>query len=302
MYRNMLITMVILALLLASCVPAAVPTPTPTPFPEQFVGKAKIGDYELQIYCAGSGEPTVILERGSWGDYGLDKSDANRFAEITRTCFYKRAGMDTGDSFKEPRTALDQVKDLHELLAQTRVPGPYILVGYHLARYNLILYADQYPKDVAGLITLSGWYPTQYDYLLEKLGPVTADTPKEIKAEIDFFNNYKAGKLYPWFTHPEFIDQRGSEAQVLKVASLKDMPLTILLESDYSGFNDPNEIGAKETFQERIEAIQESNMDFCKLSSKCQMLTVPGTDFYTLPDNKAVENAIQEMVDGAKGE
>lgn len=304
MYGKIRITMFILALLLTSCQGGqlALFGPTPTPFPEEFEGNAKIGDYEMKISCVGSGEPTVVLERGAWGDYGLDLSDSNRFAEISRTCFYKRPGMDTGNHFTEPRTASDQVKDLHALLAQTGVPGPYILVGYHLARYNLILYADQYPRDVAGLITLSGWYPTQYDYTLEKLGPVTADTPEKVKARIDFYTDYKAGKILTWKTHPEFLNQVASEAQVLKVTSLKDIPLTILLESDYKYFIFDDETMSDETCKINMEAIRQSNEDFCKLSSKCQMLTVPGTDYLNLPRNQAVEDAIQEMVDGARGE
>ena len=47
---------------------------------------------------------------------------------------------------------LDQVKELHALLAQTGVPGPYILVGHSIAGYNMLLFTDQYPKEVVGLV------------------------------------------------------------------------------------------------------------------------------------------------------
>ena len=165
------------------------------------------------------------------------------------------------------------MKDLHSLLEQTGVPGPYILVGYHLGGHNLILYADQYPQEVAGLVFVEPWYPTFYATYLKKLGPATAETSAERKAEITVVNDYVAQKIYLWNDHPEYVDRFASEAQVLKVASLKDVPLTIVQsEVFYQGISDVD------TRQILTDAVNESHKDLCMLSSNCQTVLVPRTD------------------------
>ena len=95
MYRKLL--PLFLALTLAAC-------QTTTPFPENFNGKAKINDYELEIICEGTGEPTIILENGS-NFKSWDETSTTRFSGITRTCRYLRAGMGTKISGR--RTAQD---------------------------------------------------------------------------------------------------------------------------------------------------------------------------------------------------
>ena len=190
---------------------------------------------------------------------------------------------------------MDQVKELHALLEQTGVPGPYILVGYYLAGYNLILYTDQYPQDVVGLVVVEPWYPTFYDYYLGKLGPVTTKTSAERKAEIQFVTDYKVKKVMTWDTHPEYLDQVASEAQVLKVTSLKDVPLTIVESEIFCHLFSEVEMN-----QINTDAIKESNQDFCKLSNNCRMVMVPGTDLLSIAYNKAIDKAIQEVYDAVK--
>jgi hypothetical protein len=300
MYRK--IVFLFLVLVLAACQggPLFHLGPTPTPFPDEFTGKVKLGDFTLTMQCQGSGEPTVILERGPWQDKGWSSYDSINLKEITRTCYYERIGTSTWKSditVTGPRTVMDQVKDLHAILQQTGVPGPYILASFTLAAYNLILYNQQYPYDIAGLIAISPWYPTYYDYALEKLGPVTTGTSDEKKQRIEYLGKYKE-KTNPdlfWKNHPEFLDQQASELQVLKVASLNNVPLTIIeSENWWNDYQDPS------IYQAVWEAIQQSNKDFCKLSSNCQMVKVPNTDPTSVVRSDGVKQAIQQMVDHAK--
>ena len=79
----------------------------------------------MEITCKGEGEPTILLENGlnyaSW-IYA-------QYYKISRTCFYQRVRPPI-DQAVAPRTTLDQVKELHSLLIQAGIPGPYILVGH----------------------------------------------------------------------------------------------------------------------------------------------------------------------------
>jgi hypothetical protein len=177
------------------------------------------------------------------------------------------------------------------------VPGPYILVSFHLAAYNLILYTQQYPRDVAGLVAVDPWYPTFYDYALGILGPVTPDTSDGKKQQINLLNDYKVNKNkdITWNTNPEFLDQRATDLEVLKVASLKNVPLTIIESETWINDNPDAEVN-----QANWEAIQQSNKDFCKLSSSCQMVKVPNSNFFTVANSNEVDKAIQELHDMAK--
>lgn len=295
--KRTLFVAILFALLLASCQgsPLIRVGPTPTPFPENFEGKANLGDYSLSIKCEGSGEPTIILERGAWEDRGWEMFDMYRFMKITRTCYYLRAGK-PDVNFTKPRTVMDQVKDLHELLKQTGVPGPYILVSAYGADHNLILYTHQYPKDVVGLVAVEPVYPTLYDHSIAVLEALPPDASGARDSYLAYFKDYKANKSHSWNIHPEYLDQRAGEVEVLKVTSLGDVPLTILgCEHGWEMTSDPkvNQVAWDGGVREGVK-------DFCKLSNRCRYEIVPNTDQVTIFGNKAVDEAIQEMYDQVK--
>ena len=217
MYRKLL--PVCLALILAAC-------QTPTPFPENFTGKAKINDYELEITCEGTGKPTIILENGanykSW-----DEASTARFSGITRTCRYLRAGM--GTRIAGRRTAQDMVNDLHELLRLNDVPGPYIIVGHSIAETIMVLYTDQYPQDVAGLVCVDCWPSTYMANFLEILSaPDLPDFPQK-RDYLEGLQNWSAGKINDWASTLELLDTFASDKQVLEVTSLGDIPFAVLV-------------------------------------------------------------------------
>ena len=93
--------------------------------------------------------------------------DKPRFSKITRTCYYDRLGIATHATFAEPRTVMDQVKDLHALLEQIGLPGPYILIGSLGGANNLILFTDHIPPGCGRASRfVSPLYPTYYDHAL----------------------------------------------------------------------------------------------------------------------------------------
>ena len=52
----------------------------------------------------------------------------------------------------QPRTSQQIVEELHDLLGNAGVQGPYVLVGHSLGGTNMQLYASQYPDEVAGMV------------------------------------------------------------------------------------------------------------------------------------------------------
>lgn len=111
-----------------------------------------VGGYKLHINCVGEGSPTVVMEYGLGGlslIWSLVEIEVSKF---TRVCTYDRAGYGWSESSFKPRTSQEMVKELHTLLTNAGIEGPYILVGHSLGGLNLRLFASQYPDEVVGMV------------------------------------------------------------------------------------------------------------------------------------------------------
>ena len=111
-----------------------------------------VGGYRLHINCTGTGSPTVVIESG-WGDMSASWGWVQpEVAKTTRVCTYDRAGMGWSEASPQPRAAREYAKDLHTLLAKANEPGPYVLAGHSMGGFTVIVYAHDYPAEVAGLV------------------------------------------------------------------------------------------------------------------------------------------------------
>jgi pimeloyl-ACP methyl ester carboxylesterase len=119
------------------------------PAPGQLVD---IGGYRLHIQCVGTGSPTVVLDAGLGGsslDWSLVQPELGR---STRVCAYDRAGMGWSERSPYPRTPRQIADELHTLLTNAGIAGPYVLVGHSLAGKNVRLFALAHPDEVAGMV------------------------------------------------------------------------------------------------------------------------------------------------------
>src|SRR5215210_334912 len=91
-----------------------------------------VGGRRLHITCMGEGSPTVILEHGMGTESDSWAEVQQAVAQFTRVCAFYRASRGKSDPAPNPRTSADMVADLHTLLANANIPGPYILVGNSL--------------------------------------------------------------------------------------------------------------------------------------------------------------------------
>ena len=106
----------------------------------------------LNIYCTGSGSPTVVFDSGL-GDgakaWGLVQPV---IASKTRACSYDRAGLGFSDPSPRAGTSENIVSDLHQLLKAAGIEPPYVLVGHSFGGMNVKLYAATYPREVSGMV------------------------------------------------------------------------------------------------------------------------------------------------------
>jgi pimeloyl-ACP methyl ester carboxylesterase len=73
-------------------------------------------------------------------------------AQRTRVCAYDRAGLAWSDPGPADETIEQTVADLHALLAASKEPGPYVLVGASIAGLYIRAYQRAFPGDVAALV------------------------------------------------------------------------------------------------------------------------------------------------------
>jgi pimeloyl-ACP methyl ester carboxylesterase len=183
----------------------------PPPMPGQLYD---VGDHRLHLSCTGTGSPTVVL-LGGMGEtsaaWGLVQPAV---AGTTRVCAYDRAGQAWSDSAPGPKDGVQVAADLHILLSRAGEPGPYVLAGHSVGGTYAMVYAAEYPDDVAGLVLLDSASPQQFTALpdfpgaysfmrratallptLERLGAgpllssgVPADLPPAARAQMQAFD------------------------------------------------------------------------------------------------------------------
>lgn len=120
-----------------------------------------VGEYNMHIYCTGEGSPTVILEAGlndffvTWSTVQLE------VANVTRVCSYDRAGLGWSEASPHARTSDVMAKELHSLLRNTGIEGPYILVGHSFGGIVARQFVQQYPEEVAGMLLVDSAHEEQ---------------------------------------------------------------------------------------------------------------------------------------------
>lgn len=171
--------------------------------------KVDLGDYELPMICMGEGSPTVIFEHG-YGSGTGDWADIQpAISTFTRTCSYNRG------SAKIPEgvvlTTQDQVDNLLTMLALAEIDPPYVFVAHSHGGWNALLFTNQNPELVAGLVLLEASHPDIHrrwcDAGLEECGKNRLpDDPDNI----------------------EHLDFAASELQVAGIDSVGDIPLVVI--------------------------------------------------------------------------
>jgi pimeloyl-ACP methyl ester carboxylesterase len=134
-------------------------------------------------------------------------------SHTTRVCAYDRAGMGWSETGTEPRDAKRISSELHTLLGEAGIEGPYVLVGHSFGGLYAQTYAARYPEQVAGVGLVESSSPEQFGHrpvargsyeppkrtfavasllarigvvrLLYNLFPAPPDLPPQQRAQID---------------------------------------------------------------------------------------------------------------------
>ena len=111
-----------------------------------------IGGRRINLHCMGEGGPTVILMAGifSWSVVWYKTQPV--IAQKTRVCAFDRAAYGFSDPAPRPQVISEVIADLHKALQAASIPGPYVLVGHSLGGLEVRVYAQRWPKEVAGMV------------------------------------------------------------------------------------------------------------------------------------------------------
>jgi pimeloyl-ACP methyl ester carboxylesterase len=281
-----------------------------------------VGGYRLHVNCAGQGSPTVILESGlanRSADWDIVQPQV---ATTTRVCAYDRAGIGWSDTGPEPRDSVRIAGELHTLLANAGVPGPYVLAGHSFGGLYTRMYAGLYPDQVVGMALVDASHPDQWTYAppefrasaqpsaamglayraaqrlgvarLANLFPVPSDCghPAPYCAEERAYRNARFMDSY--------VAEMGAperDAQVRAAPSLGDRPLIVLTAGDHSDQGLPPQSVAQ--FERDWRHLQ---ADLAVLSTNSEHLLIEGSRHGTLQTTYAAvpSDAIRRVVDASR--
>ena len=137
--------------------------------PQQLV--AVDGTRRLNLFCMGSGEPTVLFESGAGDSMVVWRHVQGKVAKVTRACAYDRAGYGFSDAATRASDARNTVDDFHRLLRAAHIRTPIVYVGHSIAGLYGALFAATYPDDVAGIVFVDPSFPDQFQKMSASLSP-----------------------------------------------------------------------------------------------------------------------------------
>jgi pimeloyl-ACP methyl ester carboxylesterase len=279
-----------------------------------------VSGHDMHIYCTGKsrGAPTVVMDSGLGGGLLDWQTVQPKVAEFARVCSYDRSGLGWSESGQKPRTSQQIVKELHALLENAGVGGPYVLVGHSFGGANVQLYASEYPEEVAGMVLVDSALDVRV--LDEDLRDATANaTPSPltvkvlaplgilrlIASEVDSLPRQLAQERSAIYTGTRhlyaFSDESATINESIATAtdaapSLGDKPLIVLIAGarQYPGFT-------KEQAKRADKQINEFEASRQDLSENSKLVVAKNSAHYIQWDRpRLVVDAIRQVVDAAR--
>lgn len=203
-----------------------------------------VGGHRLHINCTGSGSPTVVIVAGA-GDWSTTWGVVQpEVAKTTRVCTYDRSGLGWSEAASLPSDAAQFAGELHTLLQNADVPGPYVMVGHSLGGFIVRVFAHDYASEVAGVVLIDSMNPKQVSQSLSdslaRLYSVQAVLARfgvgPLLVKLGILPSVPEAAYYPLYLRPgslqastrEYQELPASAAEAAAVKTFGDMPLIVL--------------------------------------------------------------------------
>jgi pimeloyl-ACP methyl ester carboxylesterase len=106
------------------------------------------------MLIGGEATPAVIFEAGFGAGLESWANVQSSTAKFARTLSYDRAGIGQSEAGPKPRAAKQIAQELHVALQKAGIAPPYVLVGHSFGGIYVRVFADMYPKEVAGMVLI----------------------------------------------------------------------------------------------------------------------------------------------------
>ncbi len=217
---------------------------------------------DRKLYCKynNNNGPSVVFEAG----LGDTRETWNYIQEEISTgvssLSYDRAGVGKSDRVEIPRSCMDMVYDLSELLSKVPLEPPFIIVAHSFGGLVARLFASMYPELVAGIILIDS--AVEYKELFyEKV---------LLKPQIDANREYYSNPML----NSEKIDKVQSYNQISSNKNLKNIPLTIIMRGL------PDNFDADLPNDKLLEVDQKLQHNLKKLSTKSKVIIAEYSSHY----------------------
>jgi len=273
-----------------------------------------VGGYRMHIDCTGQGGPVVVLDAGLGDSYISWRKVQPEIAKFTRVCSYDRAGLGYSDSSPHQRTSKVFVEELHTLLHNSGVTGPFILVGHSMGGFDVRLYNSLYPHDVAGIVLVDSSHPDQQKRFPPALNDLDATWIRE-EEFMEFTMPFGIPRLLGFCGHNphvraaecDFHNVREgvaelkaiseSAAQAANAGSLGDLPLAVLSHDP----NLPQPDLPEDLVKPTNDAWQQMQAELAGLSSRgTQIIAKGGGHYIQLDRPDLVIEAVRSVGDLAR--
>jgi len=152
--------------------------------------KVDVGGHSLNLLIGGQGSPAVVFEGGFGAGIASWSTVQKEVAAFARTVSYDRAGLGQSELGPKPRSAKQIATELHTALEKAGVKPPYVLVGHSFGGIYVRVFAERYPKEVAGMVLLdpsqesfNDWLKKNQPARLKDAQAQIAKAPDGVRAE-----------------------------------------------------------------------------------------------------------------------
>ncbi|MCZ2153327.1 MAG: alpha/beta fold hydrolase [Bryobacterales bacterium] len=142
-----------------------------------------VGSHRIHMYCEGErGSAPLVVFNAGVGDSGLVwRAVQKALNGRVRSCAIDRAGLGWSDPGDEGRGITATAQELRRVLAASGEKPPYLVVGHGLGALHALVFMQQTPQAVEGLVLVD---PLPPDCLADRLHGIVAAVEGPQKDEV----------------------------------------------------------------------------------------------------------------------